>query len=306
MTGWLYQLLKVLGRIFGLWMVRTTAWTIACGYFLFARTRVRNSLAFYQALFPGQSGWRYHAHTFKQFQAFTHLYIDRFRFSGESSLQCETEGDEYLQALSRAGTGCVLLMSHLGSWEAAARLSLAQGHRLMIYMGRRETEHIEREHKQDLIHAGIKLVTVSPSESSPLDVIDGMRFIRDGGFVALSADRFWTPGQRTVAATFLGRQVALPAAPYALALATGVAVCAFFCIRTGLSSYRIIWTEPLTLHAKTREERETMIQAGAAYYLRELETMLRRYPYQWGNFEPFLGEPVIRLNGTDSPTRARM
>ncbi len=80
MTGWLYQLLKVLGRIFGLWMARVVARIIACGYFMFARTRVRNSLTFYRALFPGQPGWRYYVHVFKQFQAFSRLYIDRLRF----------------------------------------------------------------------------------------------------------------------------------------------------------------------------------------------------------------------------------
>jgi predicted LPLAT superfamily acyltransferase len=302
-TGWLYQLLKVLGRIFGLWMVQVVAWIIACGYFMFAGARVRNSLTFYRALFPGQPGWRYYVHVFKQFQAFSSLYIDRLRFGSESGLHYATEGDEFLQALSRENTGCVFLMSHLGNWEAAARCSLAQGHRLMIYMGRRETEHIEHEQKQDLIHAGVKLVTVSDSESSPFDLIDGMGFIQDGGFVALPADRFWTSQQREVPATFLGHQVVLPAAPYALALATGVAVCAFFCIRTGPGTFKIMFTEPLTLHATTREERETMIQAGAAYYVRELERMLRRYPHQWGTFAPFLGEPVIRVDGTDSPTR---
>jgi len=294
------RLLVLLGRTFGAWVVRLAAGVIASGYFLFARRRVATSVAFYRALFPTATVPALYVHAWRQFQQFALLFSDRLRFRTASGLRYAADGDEHLQELHRQGRGCVMLMSHVGNWEAAAYVSQRQGYRLLIYMGRREGEQVEAVQKEDLRASGLPVVAVGTHDGSPLDGLAGLRFLREGGFVAMSADRAWTTGQRTLSTRFLGRRVSLPAAPYALALAAGVPLVVFFCLRERDGSYRLLVREPFLLPRVPRERRDDALRLAADGYLRELRAVIETWPHQWGHFEPFLHDedPAPRPSGT--------
>jgi predicted LPLAT superfamily acyltransferase len=183
-------------------------------------------------------------------------------------------------------------MSHLGNWEAAAYISNLKGYRMMIYMGRRDRKYLEQQQKRELSEAGVRLQAVGEDDGSPANAIEGFNHVRGGGFVAMSADRLWTPGQRRMQAAFHGRIIQLPAAPYALALAARVPLCAFFCVREKDGTFRLIVRPPVSISAARREEREQALASGARYYLNELDRMLPDYLHQWANFEPFFGPPA--------------
>ena len=144
-------------------------------------------------------------------------------------------------------------MSHMGSWEIAAHLLKLKGFRLLLYLGEKHREQIEQTQKQSLQDLGVKIIAVSPDGGSPFDIVEGIQFLREGGFVSLTGDRLWSEGQRSIAVKFLGHRVELPEAPHIFALLSGVPLFMFFVSRKGDRSYHLIVSEPRYVKTASRE-----------------------------------------------------
>ncbi len=285
-----YKCLVFLSRICGPWLFSLVSRGIAAGYFVFNPSRVGIGRHFYRTLFPGKT-WVYHLWcTWCQFQNFTYVFLDRFRLRDATGIHYTFEGQEHLQTLLDGGQGGVLLMSHMGNWEIAARLlqqDLA-GLKLLLYMGSRTSQQIEQLQKESVAASGIEVIGVDESGGSPLDIIDGVRFLRGGGIVSMAGDRLWRPDQPAVTVTFLGHRIRLPEAPFALAMASGAPLVVFFALRTSRGGYHFEASLPVFLDRDDRLNRAAAIQAAANDYARRLERAVKAAPSQWYHFEPFL------------------
>jgi predicted LPLAT superfamily acyltransferase len=244
---------------------------------------------FYRALFPRRH-WIYHLWcTFRQFIDFTHVFRDRLLLAGDGTITTDFDGWERLRD-AMGGSGGILLMSHMGNWEVAARLlkKTLPDLRLLLFMGVKQKEQIEGMQKLAVRQSDIRIVGVDASGGSPLDIVEGIRFLRGGGLVSLTGDRIWQGEQRALAVRFLGRMVRLPAAPYVLALTAGVPVFVFFALRTGPRHYHFSASPPIFVSAIDRRQREAAMAMAAQQYADLLEDAVRRHPFQWHHFEPFL------------------
>lgn len=284
-----YRLLSRLTRILGLWFFSLVSGGIAAGYFLLFPRRVAVGMRFYQALFPGRSRSYHYWCTLRQFIDFTHVFRDRLLLATDDSISTDFDGWERLRD-AMGGSGGVLLMSHMGNWEVAARLlkKSLPDLRLLLYMGVKQKEQIEGLQKQTVRQSDIRIVGVNASGGSPFDIVEAIRFIRSGGLVSLTGDRVWQGGQRTLTVRFLGRAVRLPAAPYVLAMTAGAPLFVFFALRGGGRHYRFFASTPIFISAADRGQREASMTRAAQQYADLLEDAVRRNPYQWHHFEPFL------------------
>ncbi len=183
-------------------------------------------------------------------------------------------------------------MSHMGNWEIAAHLLKQRQNkmRLLLYMGIKQKEQIEGMQKDSLSKSGIKIIAVDKDGASPFDIVEGVKFLKDGGFVSLTGDIKWYEGQRIISTQFLGHEVCLPETPHILALLSGVPLFIFFSFRIGKKCYHFKITKPKYIEASSRSEREEIIRKSVQKYANFLEQMLRQYPFQWYHFKPFLGE----------------
>ncbi len=294
---WFYRMIAGIGRRIGLWFVAWVSWLISSWFFFFFPKRLKTSLHFYKALFPERSLLSRLRLSWRQYHSFAALYAERLRYRAAGKLEYQSEGWEHIQNLQQQGKGGILLMSHVGSWEAAAFALQSEGLRIMAYMGSREGEPIEEKMRQDLRRQGIEIVAVASDGGSPLDGLAGIRFVRDGGFLTLSADRLWREDQPSIQATFLGHRVCLPKAPFAFALSSHAPLIVFFITRDKTQKgtpgeYRFTGCEPIYVEATSRSERDLAMQQAAQRYLSYLEETLRNTPEQWYHFEAFLGEKV--------------
>ncbi|MBI5501388.1 MAG: lysophospholipid acyltransferase family protein [Deltaproteobacteria bacterium] len=285
MRGFLYRLFVGASRWVGVWIVAAFAWVVSTGYFVFRRDRVRESVRFYGGLFPDRS--RAHARrlAWRQFHAFASLFAERLRLRADEPFEMEEEGRDALESAAREGKGVVLVMSHVGSWEIAARLLRRRGFRMMLHMGAREREQVERAQKADLRGDGVEVVVAGGGEGSVFDGVEALRFLRGGGFVSLSADRPRAGESRTVAVRFAGGTARLSAAPWALALVSGAPLFHFFALRTGRRRYRFAASGPVRLEVASRAARQEAIRRAAQAYADDLEAVVRRHPEQWYSFE---------------------
>jgi len=284
----LYRLLTAFSPRLGIGVVAAFAWLVATGYFLFLPRRLLVSFRLYRALFPGRGRWHALCCAWRQYHHFAGVFAERLRLQQDGALHHEAEGWEQLAAAASSGRGGILLMSHLGSWEVAARLLQRQGLRLLLYMGAKQREQIERLQKSDLRQEGVRVLAQEGGAGSPFAVVEGLAFLRDGGFVSLAGDRSYDPHGRTLTVRFLGQQARLPRAPWALALLSRAPVYCFFALRTGKGRYLFRALPPLTVQAVDRADREAAMQQAAQRYATSLEEVLRGYPEQWYTFAPFL------------------
>jgi predicted LPLAT superfamily acyltransferase len=162
--------------------------------------------------------------------------------------------------------------------------------KLLLFMGVKQQEQIEQLQKNTVRQSGIRIVGVDPSGGSPLEIVEGIRFLRGGGLVSLTGDRVWHRSQRTLVVRFLNHRVRLPAAPYVLALTAGVPLFVFFALRTGSRHYHFSASPPLVVSAAHRSQRDTAMLRAAQQYADLLEAAVRRHPFQWHHFAPFLEE----------------
>ncbi|MHB8771818.1 MAG: LpxL/LpxP family acyltransferase [Syntrophales bacterium] len=290
-----YRILMTLTRRFGSWVFLLIAWHVALGYFLLFPRRVAVSVRFYRRLFPERP--RRHALwcAWQQYHHFVHVFLDRFLLLEGVELATTYEGWEHITAAAQSGRGGIILMSHLGSWEVAAHLLRRYGHgdrsmKLMLYLGEKHREQIERRQKRSVEESGIRIVSVPEEGGSATDILEGLKFLREGGLVSLTGDRLWGPLQQAVTVRFAGCAARLPEIPYILAMISGAPLLIFFGYRTGKGRYHLVTKPPLTVAAATRGERHRAVAAAAQAYADLLEETARAHPYEWFHFEPFLME----------------
>jgi lauroyl/myristoyl acyltransferase len=299
MRKYSYKLTIYLSRHLGVWFFRTISWFVATGYFFLFPARVAESLKFYHALFSGR-GFFYHLScVWKQYHNFTDVFMDRFLYHEKDSVEFTKEGWEYLDEAIEKKKGAIIVMSHIGNWEVAAQKLNSKGLPIMLYVGEKHKEQIERLQKETLTKSGVKIVTASMSESSPFAIIEGINFLRQGGVVSLTGDRLWG-NQRSVAVQFLGHEVLLPDIPHIFALMSGAPLFTFFIYRTGPRKYHITMSRAREVFAAARVDRNKAVQESAQAYANELAQVARRYPFEWYHFEPFLGKKIneIEKNST--------
>ena len=286
-----YAILTALSNLFGAWLFALTARGIAAGYFFLFPRRAAASARFYRILFADRNrlyGWWC---AWRQFQNFTTVFLDRYLLHDSGAITFTFQGREHLIQAVGQGRGGILLMSHMGNWEVGARLlrrNIPQL-RLMIFMGRRAKEQIERLQKEDLTASGIRIVAADQDGGSPFDLVEAVGFLKTGGFVSMAGDMVWRPDQRVVAARFLGHTVRLPEAPFMLALVAGVPLYVFFASLRGRGQYHFSVSEPMVVAAEARAERQPAVLRAAQTYADLLTGQVRRNPLEWYHFEPFLG-----------------
>jgi predicted LPLAT superfamily acyltransferase len=288
MNGFWYKLLLRLAGLCGPWLLAVTSRIIAAGFFLFSG-RVPESCRFYGALFPERGGLYHLWCAFRQYQNFTTIHLDRFLAERSDTTTFTSQGWEKLDPVI-GRQGGVLLMSHLGNWEMAARLLRRQKEdlRLLLYMGVKEKEGVEQLQKEDLRRAGVTIIGADQDGGSPFAAVEGIRFLQSGGVVSMSGDIVWRSDQRKVRVTFLGHDAYVPEAPYVFALLSGAPLFAFFSFRTGRNTYRFTLSDPIVIRAASRQDRSRAIGEAAQQYADLLEKNLREHPFEWYHFERFL------------------
>ena len=288
MNSFWYSLLTRVARLCGPWLFIVVSRIIAAGFFLFSGN-VKESIRFYGALYPQQGKLRHLWYSFKQYQNFTTIHLDKFLAHQAKEVNSTSFGFEKLDSVI-GSKGGILLMSHLGNWEMAATLLKQQKNdlKLLLYMGVKEKEGVERVQKDDLRKSGVTIIGTEKKDSSPFSALEGVRFLQSGGLVSMAGDIVWRDDQKTVPVLFLGHKAFLPAAPFIFSLVSGAPLFVFFAFRSGKNSYHFTLSDPIQIVSPTRRDRDEAITQAAQQYADLLETALRQHPFEWYHFDRFI------------------
>lgn len=276
-SAWLIHLIAWLARAIGRPCCRALLYPIVLYFVVTDATARRASREFLSAAYGRPGRW---------IDAFRHLYcfaatlLDRvYMASGDfDRFEVEVEGDALVAEALESGTGCVLLGSHLGSFDLMSlKNKVLHDRPITLLMRVDERARVRRI-------AGI--------DDDKLSIIPLGRFdsylraydvLVKGGVVVALADR--TENASSLRSAFFGRAAPFPVGPHALAARAGAKVLMGFGLYEGSSRYRIEIVE--CGPAAPTGSRGAALQPVVDRYAALLEQYARRYPMNWFNFFPF-------------------
>ncbi len=186
----------------GFFLLKIITFHVCLSYFLFVPKRTYTCYSFYRSILPEISKSKALLYTFQKYYNFGKLFLDRILLLKEHDFSYTSEGWEHFEELKN--NGGIILMSHVGNWEVAAHLFKKNKMDIMIYMGVKNKEQLESIQKNNLIESDVKIIAVEEDNPSPFHIIDGVNFLKKGGFVSLTGDRTWGDTKNTVSANFSG------------------------------------------------------------------------------------------------------
>lgn len=201
--------------------------------------------------------------------------FDRFRVT--------IHGKEVLQRQTENGMGCILLGSHLGSFEVLRSLGVRYGgFSLKVLMNTAHNQNISRFF--DGLNTTIADTVIPPDR--PDTLIRARESLDAGCFVGMLGDRVFG-ADKTTHCHFLGAPATFPAGPILLAAMMRCPVILFFGLYRGGNRYDIHFEHFADEIVLNREHRAEEIQFWTQRYVTRLEHYARLAPYNWFNFYPF-------------------
>lgn len=269
-----------LARVAGRPLCRLLLYPITLYFVLTDRTARQASTEFLCAV---------HGRTARRSEVFSHLHafaatlLDRVYMALGKFDQFEVtiEGLPLVDHAIGCGQGCILLGSHLGSFDL-----MMLAHRAM------ESQPVSFMMQVD---PGARLRRIAGIDEDAVNLIRLGRpdsylrahdAITRGEIVAILADRV-DGAAPSLPVAFLGRTAALPLAPHVLAARSGAKVLMCFGLYEGGNRYRIEFVDfgP----AAPRTSRGAGLQPMVDRYAALLEEYARRYPLNWFNFYGYWG-----------------
>jgi predicted LPLAT superfamily acyltransferase len=221
---------------------------------------------------------------FRHFFAFSCVLLDRlFLLSNRlRRFDIQITGLNDIESALTQSRGCILLGSHLGSFEVLRVVAQQSPVPVKILMYRGNARPYSR-----LIEAldptlGGSIIDVGEPEA----MLRVQESLQRGEIVSILADR--APQQdRTVTVPFLGGPAAFPTGPLILAGALGTPVVLFFGIRTGNRRYQVHFEYFADRVILDRARRAEDLASWVRCYAARLELYARQYPFNWFNFYDF-------------------
>jgi len=199
-------------------------------------------------------------------------------------------GKEILHRRMESGKGCILLGSHLGSFEVLRALGVMQRNfPVKVLMDPVHNQNITRF--LDALNPVIASTVIAPDRAETLMTVK--ESLDAGFFVGTLGDRVST-GDKTTKCQFLGQPASFPVGPIVLAAMTHCPVILFFGIHLGRNRYEIYFEHFADEITLDRDRRAEEIQLWMQRYAGRLEHYARLAPYNWFNFYPFWDQVPAR------------
>jgi predicted LPLAT superfamily acyltransferase len=266
----------------GRWAARLLLYPITIYFMVTSGVARRSSYDYLKQMRGYPARWW---HVFRHFYCFAATILDRiYLLRGEfQRFDVKLHGKEILHHRMESGKGCILLGSHLGSFEVLRALGVMQRNfPLKVLMDPTHNQNITGF--LDALNPVVASTVIAPDRA---DTLLTVRESLDAGFfVGTLGDRVSSDG-KAIRCQFLGRPAAFPIGPIVLAAMTHCPVILFFGMYRGRNQYEVYFehfADEITLN---RDRRAEEIQLWMQRYAARLEHYTRLAPYNWFNFYPF-------------------
>lgn len=264
----------------GRWVIRLIARIFAFGYCLThpaALAVVRRNLAL---LDPRCATW------LNVFRLYQHQGLNFAEYGFLASKPPEQalellgrrDGFEHLTTAQAGGKGCLLVTAHFGFFELGGLLMRQLGHPVVALTLPEPTTQLSQWRSEFRGRWGVRTVEVGRDS---LSVVEVVRQLRAGSFVALLGDRPYDDNQAIV--SFPHGRTAFATGPVLLALMAECPIVPVACVRDHDGLYRAI-ALPAIYPRKLPDGRDATLRHFTQQIADALIPLLREYPDQWFQF----------------------
>lgn len=214
---------------------------------------------------------RYWLETFRLVREGPDFFLERF----------QATGTEHLDGVLARGKGAIVVVGHLGNWDAAGAWVGARGNRLVTVA---EVLKPRRMFDFFVAHRARLGMTIYPAEPGVTERL--VEAVDDGAVVAILGDRDLKGRGPTV--TFCGQETTFPAGPAAVALRTGVPLIVAGVYGIQLPGGRRGWLGDIGPPIELPERDDgRALQELTQRVAEQLEVAIKRRPEEWHVFQPF-------------------
>ena len=215
---------------------------------------------------------RYWLETFRLVREDAAFFLDRFRADGEENIAA---------VMREHGKGAIVVVGHLGNWDAAGAWVGATGRRLVTVAEELRPRRMFRFFADHRASLGM---TIYPARAGiTAELIDE---VEAGAVVAILGDRDLKG--RGIPVTFFGEATTFPAGAASIALKTGVPpqVAGVYSatFEDGKHGWRAIISTPIPLPDASGED---AVGALTQEIATGLERLVALHPEEWHVFQPF-------------------
>jgi predicted LPLAT superfamily acyltransferase len=252
-------------------------------YFLLTARPAREASRQYLQRLQGYRGrwWQ----LFRHFHCFAGTILDRvYLLKGQfDCFDITLHGKDTLGQQMDSGKGCLLLGSHLGSFEVLRTLGVSsRGFPLKVLMDIEHNPNITS--LLDALNPEIANTVIQPDR--PDTLLKVKESLEAGYFIGMLGDRV-SKGDKTTECRFLGASAPFPGGPILLAAMMDCPVILFFGLYRGENRYEIHFEHFADQITLDRDRRAEDVQFWMQRYAARLEHYARLAPYNWFNFYPF-------------------
>jgi predicted LPLAT superfamily acyltransferase len=273
------RLIVWIGLHIGRWAARPLLYPITFYFLLTAAAPRRASRQYLHQALGRRPGY---LQVFRHLHCFAATLLDRaYLLGGQfARFDVRVHHGELIFDQVRSGQGCLLLGSHLGSFEVLRVLGVSQNHLplkvLMNIDHNQKLTHLLNALNQDIA------ATIIPIRG-PETLLKVKESMEQGYLIGTLGDRVVT-SEKTTRCHFLGRVAHFPAGPMLLASMMKCPVILVFALYRGGNRYDVYFERLASEIALDRKQREEGIQYWTQHYVNRLEHYVRMVPYNWFNF----------------------
>ena len=264
---------------------RTLLYPICVYYAVFSGRARRAIRQFLHRVLGRRISWR---DLFHHYHCFASTILDRiYLLAGQHHrFQVDAQGAELLMNYLNRGQGCILLGSHLGSFEIVRAIGMSRRNLEIKVLLYEENAPMIRELVRSLNPQVADTVLSVGAPDTMLQVKD---CLDRGGQVGIMGDRLVQHHQTTLC-KFFGTFARFPTGTMRLTSVLKAPVILFFGLYRGGNRYEVhfeLFAEQVILD---REHRYQQIQQWTQRYADRLEYYCRLAPDNWFNFYDFWSE----------------
>jgi predicted LPLAT superfamily acyltransferase len=253
-----------------------------CLYYYAAAPQVRRaSRAFLARALGREPGAR---DVLRHFHSYASTLHDRMLLAAGRSeaFDIAVSGADKIDRMLAFGRGCLLVGSHLGSFEVLRALERTSVYRVSVVMHEANARRMQALFSR--LAPGLQQRVIASGR--PDTMLRIKECLERGEIVGILGDRPLSE-ERTASRDFLGAPARFPLGPWLLAAVLGCPVGLFFGLYRGGARYEIELERVSDGELVPRETREAAATSQLERYVARLEHHARRAPYNWFNFYDF-------------------
>ena len=278
------RLIRWIALYIGRSVARTLLYPISIYFFMAARPQRRASYDYLTRIMSKKPSF---IHVINHIHAFSATILDRVYFLTDQYEKFDIQiiDNSPLHEFVRDKKGCILLGSHLGSFEIMRTLAVGRNKiPLKVLMYKDHNESITKVF--DALNPSTLATVINLG--SPQSLLEVNDCLRQGYVVGMLGDRV-AESDKVISCDFLGSDTTFPKGPALLATALKVPVILFYGLYCGGNRYELhfeLLTETIDVD---RQNRAKEIQRFMQKYVSRIEHYAYYAPYNWFNFYDFWG-----------------